>query len=286
MKISIITPNYNYSRFIGKTVQSVIDQKFPDWEHIIVDDGSTDNSVEIINHYADQYPGKIILVKQQNRGQTNAINRALKLVTGDIIGWINSDDYYCENIFWDLESFFEKNPKTDIITGNVNIVDISGNYIYTKRHLKFSYTESAFLGFGNTLTSNCTFWRKSLSDLAGSFDEGLKCNMDGEYFSRLTYKANLHFLDKPVANFRKQEITITAKVNENWDQIVKNEINYEKIRSYKNLGFSKIIPFEIGKHLAICFLVLRFARKMLRFDYWRIRSEKRAYFRSLQKMIL
>ena len=192
-----------------------------------------------------------------------------------------------EKLFLALEEKFQEalvNERAQL--GNVNIVDINGNFIYTKRHLRFNYTESAFLGFGNTLTSNCTFWRKDLSDSVGLFDEGLKCNMDGEYFSRLTNRARLYFLDKPIANFRKQEITIAAKVNKDWDKIVKYEINYEKVRSYSSLGISKIIPFRFGKYLKICFLFLRFVRKMIRLDYYRIRSEKKKYYRNLQKQIL
>ncbi len=99
LKISIVTPNYNYEKYIGSTIESVINQKYDNFEYIIVDDGSTDKSVDIINRYVAKYPDKIILIEQENSGQTNAINEALKNVTGDIICWINSDDKFLDNAF-------------------------------------------------------------------------------------------------------------------------------------------------------------------------------------------
>jgi glycosyltransferase involved in cell wall biosynthesis len=254
-----------------------VNQCYDDWEHIIVDDGSTDNSVEEIHKYIKNHSGYITLIEQENKGQTAALNVAMGHATGDIIGWINSDDFYCENVFEKVLAVFEKYPKTDAVFGNFNVVDINGNYIYTKRHFGFNPVESIFLGFGNTLTSNCLFWRKSLSDKVGLFDEKLKCNMDGEYFSRLTYKANLYFLDLPIANFRKQEVSMAGKNNTNWNEIVKQEVHLEKALSYNRLPISRLIPFKYGKQIRYYFLMVRFIKKILRLDYYAIYRSKKAY---------
>ena len=78
MKISIVTPNYNYEKFIGETIESVVKQNYSNLEYIIIDDGSTDNSVEVIRKYHKKYPNKIKFIQQENKGQTPAINKALR----------------------------------------------------------------------------------------------------------------------------------------------------------------------------------------------------------------
>ena len=97
--ITIVTPNYNYAGYIEETIVSVVTQDYDRVEHVIVDDGSTDNSVELIRGCAARYPEKIRLITQANAGQTAAVNRALQAARGDIIGWLNSDDTYCPGVF-------------------------------------------------------------------------------------------------------------------------------------------------------------------------------------------
>jgi glycosyltransferase involved in cell wall biosynthesis len=275
--LSIITPNYNYSNFIGQTIESVIFQYYQNLEYIIIDDGSIDNSVEVIKNYQAKFPQKIKLIQQKNMGQTPAINAGLRAASGDILGWINSDDFYTDNILSEVEGVFNANPEIDIVYGNFNVVDINGKYIYTKRHFKFSFIESCFLGFGNTLTSNCIFWKKRLLDKVGLLNEDLKCNMDGEYFSRLTQNAKVHFLDKSIANFRQQEVSIAGKDNPAWNEIVKYEMNLEKVNAYQRLKIANLISYKIGKYIRYYFIAKRFLKKLIRADYYKIYKSKRIY---------
>jgi len=137
MKISIITPNYNYASFIEQTIRSVIYQKYNNFEHIIVDDGSTDNSVDVIQKYVEKYPNKIIMIKQENKGQTYAINEALKHAKGDIIGWINSDDFYFENIFSTIVETFKKDTSIDAIMGDIAIIYEKEELVRINKYLGF-----------------------------------------------------------------------------------------------------------------------------------------------------
>jgi glycosyltransferase involved in cell wall biosynthesis len=277
MIMSIITPNYNYAQYIGETILSIVNQNYIDIEHIIVDDGSTDDSVEVIKTYQSKYPQKIKLIQQKNTGQTTAINTGLRTASGDILGWINSDDYYNNDVLNEVIDLFNSNPEIDIVYGNFDVVDINGKYIYTKRHFKFSFPESCFLGFGNTLTSNCIFWRKRLIDKVGLLNENLKCNMDGEYFSRLTQNARVYFLDKSIASFRQQEVSIAGKNNPKWNEIVKYEMNLEKVNSYSRLKIVKLIPYRIGRYVRYYFIAKRFLKKLIRADYYKIYKSKRIY---------
>lgn len=239
LKISIVTPNYNYGQYIEECILSVLNQDYNNWEHLIVDDGSTDNSVDIINKYVAKYPEKIKLICQENKGQTAAINVGLKNVTGDIIGWINSDDYYIENVFKKIMYIFQNNPDVDIIFGDVNVVDLSGRFIYRIRHFEFNFYYAALFGFSKSLTSNAVFWRKSVQQEVGLLDPTLKVNMDGEFFSRLCRGRKLYFLKEPLANFRKQVISIAGKYDQEWRIKVKKEVAQELEKSLNFLRKEK-----------------------------------------------
>jgi len=108
-------------------------------------------------------------------------------------------------------------------------------------------------------------------------NENLKCNMDGEYFSRLTQNANIYFLDKSIANFRQQEVSLAGRNNPQWKEIVKYEINLEKVNSYNRLKIAKLVPYKFGKHLRYYFIAKRFLKKLIRLDYYKIYKSKQRY---------
>ena len=91
--VSIITPSYNQGRFIRQTIESVLNQKYPNIEYIIVDGGSSDNTLEIIK----EYEGKIKWISEKDNGQSDAINKGFSMANGEIIAWLNSDDIYLED---------------------------------------------------------------------------------------------------------------------------------------------------------------------------------------------
>lgn len=282
MKLSIVTPNYNYEQFIGQTIESVVAQDYDNIEYIIVDDGSTDNSIELIKSYQKLYPKKIKLIQQENKGQTCAINTALKNTTGDIIGWINSDDTYLPGTFRKIVKEFKEN-NVDIVFGDVNIMDLKGNFIYRLRHFRFCYVESVFVGFSNTLTSNSVFWRKSLTNSIDLMKENLKCNMDGEYFSRLTLNKKVIYIKEPLANFRRQEKTKAAEKTKEWEIFIAKERNETQRLAYYNLSMSKYISYDRTKLFGYCFLLFRSLKRVLFFHYQRKFIEKLVYKLKLRK---
>lgn len=198
-KISIITPSYNYARYIDKTIQSVIDQNYPNWEHIIVDDGSTDNSVEVIKKYLINYPDKIKLIQQKNAGQSSALNKGFKMATGDIIGWLNADDLYLPDTFNTVAKSLSIDT-TDAVYGNVKFIDASG---YVTRELITQHSRKWMSLFYCFIPSNTFFFKRKIIDSGLLIDKSFHIAMDKEFFAHIIYSGfNIKKVDYFFAKFR------------------------------------------------------------------------------------
>ena len=113
-KISIVTPSFNQGKYIEQTIQSVLDQDYPNLEYIIIDGGSTDETVEIIKKYEHKIH---YWVSEPDKGQTDGINKGFAKCTGEIFNWINSDDYYEPGTFYKLAKLFTEHPYVDVVCG-------------------------------------------------------------------------------------------------------------------------------------------------------------------------
>jgi len=282
MKISIVIPNYNYAAFIGRTLESALNQNYNPKEIIVVDDGSSDNSLDIINNYRVKHPDVVMVIEQPNQGQASAINKGLKQITGDIVGWINSDDTYCENAFQKVAEVFCNNPDVDVVFGNINIIDDNDRFIHSIRHFKFSYFKSVFLGFSNTSSSNAIFWRRTLMQERGLLNPDFKCGLDNDFFSRITFGAKVFHNDSSLANFRKQPITKAAIGNPRWDELVERESQAVFRQSYNNLWLSKYLRFKYAGLVRLIILTLRRASKLLTGRIFKDMIDKNKYKRSLK----
>ncbi|MBL8091480.1 MAG: glycosyltransferase [Anaerolineales bacterium] len=121
--ISIITPSYNQAKYLGQTIQSVLTQDYPNIEYIVIDGGSNDGSVDIIKKYQDKFT---YWVSEKDKGQAEAINKGFAKANGEIIAWLNSDDYYLPNTISQVVKTFEENPDAVLIYGNMLAVDENG----------------------------------------------------------------------------------------------------------------------------------------------------------------
>ena len=133
-KISVITPSYNQGNFIEETIRSVILQNYPNLELIIIDGGSTDNTIEILNKY-DLWIS--YWVSEKDNGQSNAINKGLKIATGQLIGWQNSDDIYFPNAFYEIVKAFNKDRKSSIYFGHQAKINYKSNITHINYFVPF-----------------------------------------------------------------------------------------------------------------------------------------------------
>ena len=193
-KISIITPSYNSEKTIEKTILSVVNQhKIYPLQYIVVDGGSTDNTCKIIQKYADNVD---IFISEPDSGAYDAMNKGINLATGEIIGIINSDDWYLENAIATVEQEFEKYPDIDILYSPIENY-YQGEYVAT-----FIPGQLVKLSIRFTLNHPSCFIKKSAYIAAGLYDLKYKIAADYEMILRLFNSGfKFHFINKPLAAY-------------------------------------------------------------------------------------
>lgn len=263
MKISIITPSFNQGKFIRRTLDGVLArQDFENIEHIVVDGCSNDVTLEILKEYKRRYPAKFSYIYEKDIGQSNAINKGFKRSTGYIVGWINSDDYYEDNIFRFVADYFQNNPEVDMIYGGCNRVNENGeftgkfeeNYGFRKCKINnfetFNY-DTLLNVYSGLIPQPSVFFRKKIFDEVGFLDESYNFTMDYEYWLRIGAKCKIVRLNKVLANFRSQP---DAKTN------FRNRFDFirESSRARSKYGGRRISFFHLYNGLIVIKTLLKF----------------------------
>jgi glycosyltransferase involved in cell wall biosynthesis len=190
-KISIISPNYNYAYTIARTIKSIINQKYPNLEYIIIDDGSTDESLEVIKKYEDYLAN---WQHQENAGQYHAINCGFEQSSGEIMGWLNSDDIYLPWTLHVVAEIFAEFPEVEWIIGrptqiqNGVIRNVGPLQPYPQEFIASGLFRGDRLGW---IQQESVFWRRSLWDKAGPLRTDLKYAADFELWTRFAEHAKL-----------------------------------------------------------------------------------------------
>lgn len=202
MKISIFTTSYNHAAYIEQTIQSVLNQDVENLEYIVVDDGSSDESVSIIKKYSK----KLKLIIQKNSGQVKTMNRGLTATTGEIVGCLNSDDVLLPGALQKVLQFFIDNPDAKWVTGDYFVIDAKNKkihrYIPLYKKLLSIFPTFSMLCFTNFIPQPSTFWRREIIETIGIFDETLNYTMDYDYWFRIMQKYLLYKLNTPLSAFR------------------------------------------------------------------------------------
>jgi glycosyltransferase involved in cell wall biosynthesis len=207
-RVSIITPSYNQAQFIEETIRSVLLQNYSSLEYIVVDGGSTDGTVEILHRYGR----RIRWVSERDRGQTDAINKGLRMATGDVLAYLNSDDIYLPGGVLAIAEYLRQHPTTGLIYGDCKVVDESGGELgFLPRH-PFSLRRT--IERGEFLPQQAVFWRREVMDKVGFLDDSLHYAMDYEYFIRIARSFPVAYVPFPAAAFRMQSSSKTVLQSE------------------------------------------------------------------------
>lgn len=209
-KVSVVVPSYQQGMFIEETIRSVLLQNYPNLELIIMDGGSGDSTVDVLNHYKDFIS---MAVSEKDRGQSHAINKGFSIATGEIFYWLNSDDYLTINGLNNVIPHFISDANLDIVYGDgLTLDDITGD-------VKIQYAPlvlERYLRFGGIILSHSVFWQKKVH---AQIWEDLNCAMDAELWLRLFPGRATKHIRIPIGTARKhadQKTTDTATWFKEW----------------------------------------------------------------------
>lgn len=197
VKFSIITPSFNQAAFIRDCLESVRGQTDADWEHLVMDGGSTDGTLEILREYP-----YLQWVSEPDWGMSDAINKGFRRATGDWVMWLNTDDYLLPGALAKVAAFAERHPEADVIYGQWQFVDAQKRLLRTRQSLP--YCRLMNIHAYTTIASTACFFRKATTVDAGFLlQEQLRYAMDVEYYARLgTAGKRFRYLPMPLAAFR------------------------------------------------------------------------------------
>jgi glycosyltransferase involved in cell wall biosynthesis len=201
--VSIVTPSYQQGRFLRQCIESVLTQDYPHIEYFVIDGGSTDESRSIL----ESYKGRFFWKSEPDGGQTNAINSGLKMATGTILAYLNSDDILLQGAVSTIVQAWRDNPDVDVFYGRAHFTGEAGEVTgdYPTRRFSVPALKARCL-----ICQPATFWQRRSMECFGTFDENFQTAMDYEYWQRIAAgDGRFMFIDQFLACSRDYATTKT-----------------------------------------------------------------------------
>jgi len=194
--LSVITPSFNSGEFIEDAIRSVLQQQAVAAEHIVVDGASADDTVAILKRYPN-----LQWISEKDDGQSDAINKGFLRATGDLMGWLNADDYYLPGGLEAIARTAQEHPEADVIYGDCVFVDSDGKIVRSK--VEHDFDPAILMYFGCYIPSTSTFFRRRVIESGLLLDCEYRVCMDFEYFARLAHAGcKFHYVPRFIAAFR------------------------------------------------------------------------------------
>lgn len=194
-KISLVTPSFNQGQFIEETIRSVLLQNYPNLEYIVIDGGSTDNTIEVIRKYE---PWITYWASEKDKGQSDAINKGFNRCTGQIMNWLNSDDYLLKDALYHIGKY-AWGENTGALVGKGYIINQEKEIIYTPSVGELSYEALLRWMQGNSFMQPACYFTKKAWDTCGPLDEDLNFCLDVDLWLKISKQFEFERLDQDIA---------------------------------------------------------------------------------------
>lgn len=254
MKFSIITPSFNQGHYIRDCIRSVMEQEGVEVEHIVIDAGSSDETLQTLAGYPH-----LLWTSEPDQGMSDGINKGFLRATGDWAMWLNCDDWLLPGALAKVADFITKHPEADVVHGDCVYVREDKSPI--RRKLDTPVDEWDFLFVGCCIPSTSTFYRRRIVENGHLLDVGYRNCMDWEYYLRLTrHGFRFHYLPEAIACFRWYEDSTTQK---HWQRMID-----EGLRAQRAHLKERHLPGFLGNAALLKFLrkgfqIRRIAKRLL-----------------------
>lgn len=231
MKVSIVIPSYNQGKFIEETLLSIFNQTYKEYEIIVIDGGSTDNTTDILMKYDDKID---FWISKKDDGQTDALIKGFSKANGDVYCWLCSDDLLEPDALENVITFFNKHPYEQVVTGNATWIDTEG--IVLKRNKDIPFIKWIWLYTYNYIIQPSTFWKSGIYEQAGGLDPSKNLTMDADLWIRFAQTARINKLNKYLSRLRLYPDQKNVKF--------RDESNLEDIQIRKAFGVNRETVFS------------------------------------------
>jgi glycosyltransferase involved in cell wall biosynthesis len=271
LSFSIVTPSFNQGVFIADALLSVAMQSGNNVEHWVIDGGSNDGTVDILRSYSEHGGKHLRWISEPDCGQSEALNKGFTRASGDIVGWLNSDDRYRDGCFDRVAKVFEENPEVDIVYGDYTWMDAGGRIFRLRREIEFS---RFILLYHRVLyiPTTATFFRRRVFEQGGRLDQAWQYAMDFAFFLELMERG-YRFLHVPalLADFRFQPGSKTCTASDKQLKEIELILRMHSpvVSRMRGRGAQQLTT----AFLRICAGALRYSEKLVRgyyFDQFRV----------------
>ena len=239
-KISIVTPSYNQGSFIEETFDSIFSQNYKNLELIVIDGGSTDNTLSVIKKYEKYITS---WVSEPDRGQVDAINKGLLRCTGSLIGWQNSDDVYIGDFFQTAADIFQQDQALDLIMGDLALIDYQSRVLRVNKFVK--PTLNSLLAEGMVISNQSALWTRKAMNRVGLLEIKYDYSFDYDFFLKIVSNGSVRHSSNLLGGLRIHKDTKSSMFIEKFHE------ENEQIRSgYKLNNFFKIY-YKIRRFLLL-----------------------------------
>lgn len=254
--ISIVTPTYNQSEFLPDTLNSVMAQEYPSLQHVVVDAMSSDSTPSILRQYVPEY--EVTIIREADRGQSDGINKGMKVARGEIVSWLNSDDFLAPGALFAVAKAFDETPDAVAVCGVGALVDRQGNL---RRTVPFRKFQQKRLNTALEYVQPATFYRRAAWEAVGGLDVGLQYAMDWDVLLKLSRIGRFVAIPDVLASYRDYEETKTATGG------------WQRMAEIASIGRRHNGPLDLNNlsyHLRSRFASSRLARRLIDEATWRI----------------
>ena len=197
LRFAIVTPSFNTAEYIGDAIRSVLDQGYPGVDYLVMDGGSTDGTLEVLR----SFEGRLRYVSEKDGGQADAIRRGIERTEGDVVTWLNSDDYFAPGAFEAVAGFFDAHPEVDVVYGDANYVDRHGRLISRCVHVE-PFSRNRLLRYSDFIVQPAAFFRRRAYEAVGGVDPKFHWALDYDLWLKMASRFKFAYLPKVLANYR------------------------------------------------------------------------------------